>query len=237
MKPRYLKKSPTAMGLRIVLVGVTLLLALCVPCRATIVLYGLYDTGVDNSGASLAGGNVDPHYTQDNGNALVVNPPHPAWLDYNPANGPSRWVGTLQSEPTDASHTYVTTFTLPAAPATILLSGMAASDNDAMIYLNGVQIGSVAWQDGNGYSFSHYDAFSTANASLFLAGQNELKVVVHNGYIPPSGPGGPYGLRLDNLDITTFTAVPEPATVLAGALLLLPFGVSTLRLMRKSRKT
>jgi len=31
------------------------------------------------------------------------------------------------------------------------------------------------------------------------------------------------------------TAVPEPATVLAGALLLLPFGASTIRILRKNR--
>jgi hypothetical protein len=31
------------------------------------------------------------------------------------------------------------------------------------------------------------------------------------------------------------TAVPEPSTVVAGALLLLPFGVSTLRILRKSK--
>ncbi len=33
----------------------------------------------------------------------------------------------------------------------------------------------------------------------------------------------------------TQTAVPEPSTVVAGALLLLPFGVSTLRILRKSK--
>lgn len=36
------------------------------------------------------------------------------------------------------------------------------------------------------------------------------------------------------VDDITLTAVPEPATMLAGALLLLPFGASTLRRMRKS---
>lgn len=35
---------------------------------------------------------------------------------------------------------------------------------------------------------------------------------------------------------TPGTAVPEPSTVVAGALLLLPFGVSTVRMLRKSRK-
>jgi hypothetical protein len=32
------------------------------------------------------------------------------------------------------------------------------------------------------------------------------------------------------------TAVPEPSTVVAGALLLLPFGVSTLRILRKHKQ-
>ena len=31
------------------------------------------------------------------------------------------------------------------------------------------------------------------------------------------------------------TAVPEPSTVVAGALLLLPFGVSTMRILRKNK--
>jgi len=33
----------------------------------------------------------------------------------------------------------------------------------------------------------------------------------------------------------TLTPVPEPTTMVAGAMLLLPFGVSTLRMLRKSR--
>jgi hypothetical protein len=31
------------------------------------------------------------------------------------------------------------------------------------------------------------------------------------------------------------TAVPEPTTIIAGALLLLPFGASTVRILRKNR--
>ena len=38
------------------------------------------------------------------------------------------------------------------------------------------------------------------------------------------------------LDNVSLTAVPEPTTMIAGALLLLPLGVSTLRLLRKNRK-
>jgi hypothetical protein len=32
-----------------------------------------------------------------------------------------------------------------------------------------------------------------------------------------------------------FSAVPEPTTLIAGALLLLPFGASTLRILRRNR--
>lgn len=38
-------------------------------------------------------------------------------------------------------------------------------------------------------------------------------------------------------DFAYTAAVPEPTTVIAGALLLLPFGASTLRMLRKSRTT
>jgi len=31
------------------------------------------------------------------------------------------------------------------------------------------------------------------------------------------------------------TAVPEPSTIVAGALLLLPFGISTVRILRKNK--
>lgn len=44
--------------------------------------------------------------------------------------------------------------------------------------------------------------------------------------------GTGYGSALDNVSVTP---VPEPTTVLAGALLLLPFGVSGLRILRKNR--
>jgi ABC-type uncharacterized transport system YnjBCD substrate-binding protein len=40
-----------------------------------------------------------------------------------------------------------------------------------------------------------------------------------------------------SISSTASTAVPEPSTVLAGALLLLPFGVSTVRILRKHKQT
>jgi hypothetical protein len=48
-----------------------------------------------------------------------------------------------------------------------------------------------------------------------------------NTYSPPI-----YG---PNFQFNVVTPVPEPTTMVAGAMLLLPFGASTLRILRKSR--
>jgi hypothetical protein len=45
------------------------------------------------------------------------------------------------------------------------------------------------------------------------------------------------GVSSGSVDINSITvsAVPEPTTMVAGALLLLPFGASALRILRKKR--
>lgn len=45
------------------------------------------------------------------------------------------------------------------------------------------------------------------------------------------------GLERVFVDDASLVAVPEPTTIIAGALLLLPFGASTLRFIRRSRAT
>jgi len=52
-----------------------------------------------------------------------------------------------------------------------------------------------------------------------------------------SGPGSSYATRISSYQnwIDTTAAVPEPTTMLAGTLLLLPFGASTIRVLRKNR--
>jgi hypothetical protein len=47
-----------------------------------------------------------------------------------------------------------------------------------------------------------------------------------------TGTSDSYGAILDDVSLT---AVPEPTTIVAGALMLLPLGVSAMRIMRKSR--
>jgi len=54
--------------------------------------------------------------------------------------------------------------------------------------------------------------------------------------VDPYNPTSPYGNNVDYSDgmkSGTLTAVPEPSTMIAGALLLLPIGASTLRMLRK----
>jgi hypothetical protein len=41
--------------------------------------------------------------------------------------------------------------------------------------------------------------------------------------------------RVIDLDNVSLVAVPEPATIISGALLLLPFGASTVRILRRNR--
>ena len=50
-----------------------------------------------------------------------------------------------------------------------------------------------------------------------------------------TGLGTGYPWPLPVFGAGTLTAVPEPTTMIAGALLLLPFGASTLRILRKNR--
>lgn len=60
----------------------------------------------------------------------------------------------------------------------------------------------------------------------------DLEVMRAYAYIGDTG--GPSSGSVD-IDSITITSVPEPTTMLAGTLLLLPFGASTLRILRKSR--
>jgi hypothetical protein len=65
--------------------------------------------------------------------------------------------------------------------------------------------------------FSYVFTATTASTTLSFAG---------------AGPDNQKYIGLDNVSVVP---VPEPATAIAGLLLLLPFGVSTLRILRRNR--
>lgn len=99
--------------------------------------------------------------------------------------------------------------------STASLAGLIVVDNEAIIKLNGVTIGSFL-----GDVLSHFqqtNAYGTSDASLFNAGANLLTFDV-------TDLGGGFGLRA-NVEVTADAAVapvPLPATglLLAGGLLL-----------------
>jgi hypothetical protein len=92
---------------------------------------------------------------------------------------------------------------------------------------------------GKRFTFSGSDSTAVTEANLWLS---QLTAVTHDGAIlypnPVTGQQyygntePPQELLMRSGDVT---AVPEPTTVVAGALLLLPFGASALRFARKNR--
>jgi len=83
---------------------------------------------------------------------------------------------------------------------------------------------------------------STAEQNDYTAYVNSLTAAgveanLANGYVfvpTDNNPGGPSGQSFIILSPgETLNVVPEPTTMIAGALLLLPFGASTLRILRK----
>jgi len=89
--------------------------------------------------------------------------------------------------------------------------------------------------------------FFSSNAGLLwsvsgIAGNSAEMNMWYNNVTQYSQPAGSYSLwgappayNPEAFGDVTLTAVPEPTTMIAGALLLLPFGASTLRILRKNR--
>ena len=207
---------PSRLGLRAV-VGATL--AACVLAAATtahaVPITGLYTTGVDNLGVPLAGGAVDPHYkliASDDANfpgpnAIVVSAPLPGIWTPNIAT--AKWIAPRadQIELGNAAGTYIyrLTFDLGAGnPVGSSLTGLWATDNVGLIFLNGVYTGNTNLLPPNTVS-----GFSIT--SNFVAGINHLDFVVVN-----SSPG-PTGLIVERL-IGDTPGIPEPSSIVLAAL-------------------
>ena len=80
---------------------------------------------------------------------------------------------------------------------------------------------------GIGYEASVFEVWQYCSLD-FVAQGASTEVLLQGGSI---GDRNLY-IGLDNVSIT---AVPEPTTIITGALMLLPFGVSSIRAMRKNR--
>jgi len=150
---------------------------------------GLFNTGVADNGALLAGGAVDPHYrliassdaTYTGPAAYVLPDAYPAapagpWL----ANGPdSKWLSPRPSGGANVAagnYTYRLQFSLAGLdPNTAVITGRWSSDNAGVdILLNGVSTGIN--YDG---SFGAFSGVWTLRSG-FVAGTNTLDFVINN---------------------------------------------------------
>jgi hypothetical protein len=95
---------------------------------------------------------------------------------------------------------------------------------------NQVDNGSVNVSSGWQYAIAKYDGQNAGYVLFYLGGQDAvLPATSYDIWVNDQNQG--YGIS----GFTTFNAVPEPSTLIAGALLLLPFGFSTFQFFRKKR--
>lgn len=190
------------------LTGFTLLLSLAAMGAP---ISGLFNTGVDSSGALLVGGNgtVDPNYTVISGPG--ISSPVQAVTYYNGAyfaDGPaSRWISVNANGSSAGSGTYVfqTTFDLTGFnPATASISVQCGTDNALTgVTLNG---GAVAG-DCDGFSGAFSGAFNITSG--FQSGINMLQFSVQDF-------GAPMALRAQfTSDVAPLNGeIPEPSTAI-----------------------
>ena len=215
---------------RIGIVGSTILITLTT-ARASFVVRGLYNTGVDARGDVLPLESVDPHYMLTyegaSGTAYVApivyhSPASQAWV--TPPDG-SAWIGpsdTGSTYPIDppGHYSYAVTFAfslLSDDPASVEIFGYWATDNTGEIWVNGLYSG---FNKGS-WGFDRLDPFLLSG---FHSGENTIEFRVYNEY----GPTGLLVAGLEAADDGRFSdfeppaTIPEPSPVVAGALLLVP---------------
>jgi hypothetical protein len=162
--------------------------------------------------------------------------PGPAYLvatvtfPLDPVKGPwvlndpnSTWISYASPVHIGAENTYNYTYRLVFSTIGGSVPVRWLSDNSSNLYLDGVLAGSRP----QGTSFA---AWNTPVALGLSPGMHTLDLEVRN--LGQMNWGNPTGVRVEFPD---GMPVPEPATVLFGALLLLPFGASTLRWLYRSR--
>lgn len=124
-------------------------------------------------------------------------------------------------------------------------------NGDVIVLENGTGTDEANWSDvlhfvvpdGSQATLTSYEGSDAADFWAEYTFEHPLSDTV--AYIPETG--GPYtiytatndsgGYITYQIDSVVESAVPEPTTMIAGALLLLPFGAGTLRILRKSRGT
>ncbi len=186
-------------------------LAWCDYARADYIV-GLFNTGVDDSGNLLPALTPDPHYSlisypigSYGGTFATVPTAGTTTTSWVANSSTSQWI-TSSYNTSDSAGLYVyrLTFNLSGLdPSTATITGEWATDNQAQVFVNGVNTGVATGNE----DFDHLTAFtiSAANAPL-TAGLNTLDFYVTNSQ------DGLTGLRVDDLSGTA-VAVPAPPSL------------------------
>jgi hypothetical protein len=197
---------------------------------------GLYDTGLDPTGATLFGGNNDTHYViisapggagVTSGNSLVErNGSLPAaWVaNATGSTPPSRWISTEingASQPAGV-YDYRLTLTNITAGSLVLISGNIAADNQVNILADGTLKFSLTTNASYAGSFN---AFSFSYTSSGTSTSSLLDFNVTNTGTSTTG------LQVQGLT-ATYTPVPEPRDTMMAFLL----GAGVLMAIRKLRQ-
>ena len=135
--------------------------------------------------------------------------------------------GLIDVSGTTAVDGWLTVTSGPQSPGTYDLipgSGTIYGGGGGFNYDNQVLVGSHPFLDNSGLLFGN------GTVLLNLWGNNG-----QTGFAEYSFYGVPPAYSPEVNGTATLTAVPEPTTMIAGALLLLPFGASTIRILRRKQ--
>ena len=197
------------------LLATLLLAAGSLTARANL-LTGLYNTGVDSTGAVLANGVDDPHYTvtaPSSADVAVVG--NISWGSLG-NDGLSQWdspyVGSATGSQDQSAgvYKYQTTFNISGPFTSASITGQFATDNELYdIILNGHSLGI---QQLNAVGFNSFTSFSIATSADFVSGVNTLEFDVNND-------SGPTGFRVE-MTGNAISAPGVPDTTPTGGLLL-----------------
>jgi hypothetical protein len=168
---------------------------------SSLMVAGLFATGVDANGTPLPTGSVDPHYVLSSTDPSFPGPNAYAVdtaSNWTPNTATSKWISIQVSAQGKGGsvYTYTTTFTLSGVnPTTATIAGQWACEHSCVLNLNGTVVATDPTPAWNALA-----PFTVPAGGPFVAGTNTLAVIVNNTS------GGPTGARIDAVSLTAASA-------------------------------
>jgi hypothetical protein len=220
-----MKKGGRMKSLQSIVVGSAVGVMLALPAGASLVMNGDFAVPVESPGAYLPVGSTIPGWTVvGSGNVTIhhVFQPTPLWpgntSQFMDLTGNTGSAGVL-SDPiaTIAGQTYQVTFD---------------ALNGSLVYPGINYTGPAFSLQASGGPLANYSALTDVPAGVPQALTYSFTAVSTSTTLTFLDTSG-FDSNAGWIDNVSLALVPEPPTMIAGALLLLPFGASTLRILRK----